>query len=651
MTSSLAAQKKNGAPFEESRGLFEALFEYVPEAVVVSDETGCIVQVNAQVEKLFGYSRDELRGQPIEILVPQRFGQAHVGHRKHYNQDPRRRAMGAGLELRGRHKNGREFLIDVMLNPLETGQGELVLSLIRDITQSDTGDDLRFHLAALVNSSGDAIIGETLDGVITSWNQSAERIFGYSAEEAIGKPMSILLPPGREDEESDVLGRLERGETINASDAVRIRKDGRDVDVSVTTSPIFGPLGNLVGASKVARDITERKQASRYARSLLEASLDPLVTISSEGKITDVNEATVKVTGVPREKLIGTDFANYFTEPEKARVGYQRVFSEGFVTGYPLTIRHAEGLLTDVLYNASLYKDTDGRVLGVFASARDITERKLMENERAAVARSILRLNQELEQRVKTRTAELAASNKELEAFAYSVSHDLRAPLRHIDGFLALLQKRVYAQLDPSAQHYIDNTTQACRRLGQMIDELLQFSRLGRSEIHKQPVDLNQMVQKVLQELEPESQNRVVRWHVDDLPSVAADQLMLRQILENLLGNALKFTRTRAEAEIFIRSRREPDGNIAIYVRDNGVGFDMQYSSKLFQVFQRLHHEDEFEGTGIGLAIVRRMVERHGGRVWAEGALDQGATFYFSLPASDPSAGARNELAESYSSS
>ena len=258
-------------------------------------------------------------------------------------------------------------------------------------------------------------------------------------------------------------------------------------------------------------------------------------------------------------------------------------------------------------------------------------------------------LNEELERRVELRTAELAASNKELEAFAYSVSHDLRAPLRHIDGFLALLQKRVYAQLDSSALHYIDNTTEACRRLGQMIDELLLFSRLGRSEIHKQPADLNDLAQKVRQELEHECGDRLVRWHVDDLPAVAADPVMLRQVVQNLFANALKFTRTRAVAEISVTSRQQPDGEIVISVRDNGVGFDMQYSDKLFQVFQRLHREDEFEGTGIGLANVRRIVERHGGRVWAEGALDHGATFYFSLPPSGVSIGANNEPTQPHS--
>lgn len=260
MTSNLGIQKQTGEAFLQSREMLESLFDSVPGAVVVSDEKDCIVRVNAEVESLFGYSRDELLSRPIETLFPERFRQAHLGYGHYYHQDPRRRARRAGLELCGRHKDGREFLIDVLRSPLETEHGRLALSLIRDLSDREPGEALRFHLAALVNSSGDAIIGKTMEGMITSWNQSAERIFGYSAQEAVGQPISMLHPFGREDEKLDTLESLNRGETINAYDAIRRRKDGRNIEVSVTISPIFDPLGNLVGSSKVARDITERKQ-------------------------------------------------------------------------------------------------------------------------------------------------------------------------------------------------------------------------------------------------------------------------------------------------------------------------------------------------------------------------------------------------------
>ncbi len=248
-------------------------------------------------------------------------------------------------------------------------------------------EDRTFLLASIVESSDDAIITKTSTGFITSWNRGAEKIYGFTAREVVGKPISILIPPGHTDEVPGILERIKQGESMHHYETVRKRKDGRLIHVSVSISPIKDKNGRIVGASTIARDITanvfERKQAeeklaaaSQYARSLVESSLDPLVTISADGKITDVNEATVKVTGLPRDQLIGTDFSNYFTEPAKAREGYQQVFAQGFVTDYPLTIRHQNGQLTDVLYNASVYKDTRGNVLGVFAAARDVTVQK-----------------------------------------------------------------------------------------------------------------------------------------------------------------------------------------------------------------------------------------------------------------------------------
>ena len=248
-------------------------------------------------------------------------------------------------------------------------------------------------LASIVDSSDDAIIGKTLEGIITSWNRAAGLMYGYTPEEIVGKPVSILLAPDRPREMDEIFTKIRKGERVDHYETLRRRKDGTLIYVSLTVSPIHDTSGRLIGASSIARDISERKRTdeqlqatSKYARSLIEASLDPLVTISREGKITDVNEATVKITGISRERLIGTDFSDYFTEPENARDGYRRVFSKGFVTDYPLTIRHKDGRLTDVLYNASVYRDVHYNILGVFAAARDVTA----ERQAAQYARSLL---------------------------------------------------------------------------------------------------------------------------------------------------------------------------------------------------------------------------------------------------------------------
>jgi PAS domain S-box-containing protein len=906
-------------------------------------------------------------------------------------------------------------LLIVLLSGLTVWTG---FTVDRSERERQRSQDSIGRLASIVECSSDAIIGKTLEGIVTDWNPGAEAIYGYSAQEIIGQPIFVAIPPNRREEFDTILDKIRRGQRVTHYVTERLRKDGQTVFLSLSVSPVTDKTGQIVGVSTVARDVTERRRAeenlrtaSLYTRSLLEASLDPLVTISREGKITDVNQATEKVTGVSREQLIGSDFSDYFTDPESARQGYKRVFEQSTVQDYPLAIRSTGGKITDVLYNASVFRNEAGLVQGVFAAARDITERKRAEralrtlsacNEALVRARDeqnllqricdlavslggyrmawvgyaehderktvrpvaqsgveagyldtvditwadeergrgptgtairtsiatacrdvttdprfapwrenavrrgyhsslvlplkdgegamgaisiyadevgafdeaeqhlleelannlsygivslraraehqrrgeeIRLLNQELEKRVQDRTAELrdserrvrrklesilapegdlgnleladildipaiqsllndfysvvhvttalidlqgevlavvgwqkicmqfhrqhpetckncvesdmqlsagvpegefkiykcknnlrdvatpmmvggqhmgnlfcgqfffedesidydafrsqarqygfneddyiaalnlvprlnraavdasmaflaklarmisqlsysgiklarsatqigranaelAASVKELEAFTYSVSHDLRAPLRHIGGFSKILSEEFGPDLPDDAQHHLRRIQDGTRRMGLLVDDLLNLARVGRRDLSLQVSGLKSIIDEVITELAPECAGRQMEWKIGDLPFVECDPGLMKQVFQNLLSNAVKFTRPRTHAVIEVGQKNE-DGTPVVFVRDNGVGFNMKYSDKLFGVFQRLHRSEDFEGTGVGLATVQRIIQKHGGRIWAEAELDKGATFYFTLGASE----------------
>ncbi len=293
---------------------------------------------------------------------------------------------------------------------------------------------------------------------------------------------------------------------------------------------------------------------------------------------------------------------------------------------YEARMRHADGTYRwQHVKGIGVKRDCEGRMTRMLGIRMDVHERKTAEEK-------IHQLNRELDQRVKERTAELEVANRELEAFAYSVSHDLRAPLRHIDGFLEFLKVTIETALDRQSRHYMDAISHAANKMSLLIDDLLSFSRMGRHAMSLRHVNLGNLVREVIRDLEPDAAGRNIEWRIRDLPSVGGDAAMLRMVLDNLILNALKFTRARQQARIEIGSLPGQASETVIFVRDNGVGFDMTYVDKLFGVFQRLHRAEEFEGTGIGLANVRRIITRHGGRTWARGEPDHGAVFFFSLP-------------------
>jgi len=323
---------------------------------------------------MYGYTSEEIIGQPAKILVP-----------KDRRSEIREilRQVRAGRHVKHREservrKDGSVFPVLLSISPIRSADGAIIGTSVihRDLTEQKGALTAAERIAAIVENSSDAIMSRTLDGTITSWNPAAERMFGYSSDEIIGKSVNLLIPQERSGELLSTLASISAGKPVTDFETTRLRKDGKQLTVSLTTSPIRDNKGAVVGASVIYRDVTELKHAARYARSLLEAVLDPLVTVSPEGRIDDVNEAMVRVTGVPRNKLIGTDFSRYLTDPDKAREGAQEAFAQGSVTDFPLTLVHRDGTQTDVICNASVYRDSSGKVLGIIAAARETSERE-----------------------------------------------------------------------------------------------------------------------------------------------------------------------------------------------------------------------------------------------------------------------------------
>ena len=535
--------------------------------------------------------------------------------------------------------------MDKRKKPAELITADKVLSF----TEYPKDENYLQHLAAIVESSDDAIISKSLDGIIKSWNKGGEKMFGYTAKQVIGKHISLIVPPEYINEDKTILERIRNNEMIDHYETVRIKKSGEQFYVSLTVSPLKDRAGNIIGISKIARDISSQKKSEaalihvnkelafqneekeKRAAELIIANHE--LAFQNEEKEKRAMELVIANTELifqneEKEKraseLIIANKELIFQNEEKEKRAAELIIAnkELDFQNEEKEKRAAELIIANkelVFQNEEKEKRAEELTIAYRELAFQNEEKEKQANELAIVNRDLAISGEQFRE-----------VNKELESFSYSVSHDLRAPLRAVHGYTKMLKENIETQLNAETNRLMNNIMGNAKKMGQLIDDLLNFSRIGRKELVMVNVQMEGIVTNICSGLKDEQGNRDIEFHIGQLLPARADSITISHVWQNLISNAIKYSGSKDKAVIEIGS--EIQGNEIIYhIKDNGAGFDMRYAGKLFGVFQRLHSDEEFEGTGVGLALVQRIIVKHGGRVWAEGQVDKGAIFFFTL--------------------
>jgi PAS domain S-box-containing protein len=490
--------------------------------------------------------------------------------------------------------------------------------------------------AELLELTYDAVIVRNLNDEITYWNRGAEGLYGWRVEEILGKVpydlLQTLFPKPRAEIAAET---METG--YWEGQLTQRRRDGSVVIVFSRWVLRRDAQGNPSGILESSRDITAKRGAEEAQegdaernrvneisfRLLVEAVKDyAIIGFDPNGMVTSWNEGAERLKGYKAEEIMGQHISRLYAQEDiaagKLEEELQRAAEAGHVKDQGWRVRKDGSRFWAEVVTTAL-RNPDGKLIGFVKIDRDITARRDSEKR-------IRDLNLELIEQLD----QLGNVNRELEAFSYSVSHDLRAPLRHVDGFARILKDEYSPQIPQEAIRYLDRILDGATQMGQLIDDLLNLAQIGRKELKRKKLQMGSLVKEVMAELPAEAQERSIEWRIEPLPEMNCDPGLVKLVFVNLLANAVKFTRKQAAAVIEVGTRIT-DGQRAIFVRDNGVGFDPRYADKLFGVFQRLHRQEDFEGTGIGLVTVQRIVRRHGGEIWAESQVDAGTTFFFTL--------------------
>ena len=618
---------------KESGAKYAGLLEAAPDAMVVVNQGGKIVRLNVQAEKQFGYRRDELVGQKVKNIIPEGFAERLIADGTRTAAEALAQQIGTGIELSGWRKDGSEFPIEIMLSPLESAEGVLVTAAIRDISVRKEAER---HLAqmegryrGLLEAAPDAMVVVNQSGEIVLLNVQAEKQFGYRRDELVGQKVKNIIPEGFAE-------RLIADGTRTAAEALAQqigtgielygrRKNGSDFPIEIMLSPLESAEGVLVTAA--IRDISVRKDAEKHLaqmegryRGLLEAAPDAMVVVNQSGEIVLLNVQAEKQFGYRRDELVGQKVKNIIPEGFAERLvadalrSAEDALAQQIGTGIELNGRRKNGSDFPIEIMLSPLESADGTL--VTAAIRDITTRKKAEAD----------LLQKVE--------ELNRSNEELGQFAYIASHDLQEPLRMVASYTQLLSKRYKGKLDSDADDFISFAVDGASRMHRMIQDLLAYSRVGTKGKDLLDASSDEALQQALMNLRGAIEDSGALVTHDPLPAVMADEMQLIQLFQNLVGNAIKYQQPGVP-RVHVSAVKNGGKKWIFSVQDNGLGIDSQYFEKIFGMFQRLHKREEFAGTGIGLAICKKIVERHGGSISVESELGRGSTFSFVLAGSE----------------
>jgi PAS domain S-box-containing protein len=622
----------------------------IGDGVITTDNQGKITFMNPVAEALIGAKQEEVSGEPLtEVFkIVDEVSRQPV-------EDPVQRVLREGKVVGlGNHtilisREGKEFPIGDSAAPIVEHNGnERMLGVVLvfyDESEERAAEITARKLAAIVEHSDDAIYSVDLNGVVTSWNRAAEKMFGYRASEAIGKSISLLIPADKANEEPEILNRIRRGERVEHYETIRRRKDGADVDVSLTVSVLKDPTSErIIGVSKIARDITERKRMQQVAweageryRSLFNSMDEGFCVIEmvfdannrpQDYRFMEVNPAFEKQTGI--KNALGKRMREIAPQHEQH---WFDTYGKVALTGEPIRIeRRAEALNRWFDVYAYRVEQPESRKVAVLFN--DITERKNAEQALEEANKNLEKYAHNLEAMVSERTSKLQQTVADLEAFSFTVSHDLRSPLRAMQGFAQALAEEYSDKLDVQGREYVERIGKSAVRLDDLIREVLTFSRVGRADLSIEPVNLDQLVDEVIQTYPSIRMPHAEISVKHPLDSVLANRASVVQCVSNLLANAVKFVPAGGKAKILVATEKQ-DSKVQFTVKDNGIGVAENLLSKIFEPFQRGHPGAGYEGTGMGLAIVRKAVQRMGGTVGVQSHVGQGSTFWFELPAAN----------------